>query len=123
MSKPGADPSSGISSEDVLIPTERHPTCRRREARPGSGTERENLAGDGKGKKHKWLQPRGRKYRRFGRAVSWAYGNARITGPTSARAVGSGQNLTLRRDRCPEGVKSGKSRTDNTFPVRIYQQT
>jgi phosphoglycerate kinase len=26
LSKPGGDPSSGISSEDVLIPTERHPT-------------------------------------------------------------------------------------------------
>ena len=50
MSKPGADPSPGISSEDVLIPTERHPACRQREARPGSGTERENLAGDAKGK-------------------------------------------------------------------------
>ena len=50
MSKPGVDPTSGISSEDVLIPTERHPACRRREARPGSGMERENLAGDGKGK-------------------------------------------------------------------------
>jgi hypothetical protein len=50
MSEPGADPSPGISSEDVLIPTERHPACRQREARSGSGTERENLAGDGKGK-------------------------------------------------------------------------
>jgi hypothetical protein len=50
MSKPGVDPTSGISSEDVLIPTERHPACRRREARPGSGAERENLTGDGKGK-------------------------------------------------------------------------
>jgi len=50
MSKPGVDPTSGISSEDVLIPTERHPACRRREARPGSGVERENLAGDAKGK-------------------------------------------------------------------------
>src|SRR5712691_11542031 len=50
MSKPGGDPSSGISSVDVLIPTERHPACRQREARPGSCTERENLAGDGKGK-------------------------------------------------------------------------
>ena len=50
MSKPGAGTPSGISSEDVLIPTERHPACRRREARPGFGTERENLAGDGKGK-------------------------------------------------------------------------
>src|SRR3984893_8629872 len=36
MSKPGGDPSSGISSEDVLIPTERHLACRQREARPGS---------------------------------------------------------------------------------------
>src|SRR2546430_14969046 len=50
MSKPGGDPSSGISSEDVLIPTERHPACRQREARPGSCMERENLAGDVKGK-------------------------------------------------------------------------
>src|SRR3990172_1361565 len=50
LSKPGADPTFGISSEDVLIPTERHPACRRREARPGSRMERENLAGDDKGK-------------------------------------------------------------------------
>jgi Ribbon-helix-helix protein, copG family len=50
MSKPGGDPSSGISSGDVLILSERHPACRRREARPGSGMERENLTGDGKGK-------------------------------------------------------------------------
>ena len=50
MSKPRVDPTFGISSEDVLIPTERHPACRRREARPGSCMERENLAGDAKGK-------------------------------------------------------------------------
>ena len=50
MPKPGGDPSSGISSEDVLIPTERHPACRRREARSGCRMERENLAGDAKGK-------------------------------------------------------------------------
>jgi len=30
--------------------TERHPACRRREAQPGSYKERENLAGDAKGK-------------------------------------------------------------------------
>ena len=50
MSKPGADPSPGTSSEDVLRLTERHPACRRREVRPGSGTERENLDCDAKGK-------------------------------------------------------------------------
>src|ERR1700704_448105 len=50
LSKPGVDPSPGISSEDVLIPTERHPACRQREARPGSCMERENLTGDAKGK-------------------------------------------------------------------------
>jgi hypothetical protein len=50
MSKPGGDPSSGISSGDALILSERHPACRRREARPGSWTERENLHGDAKGK-------------------------------------------------------------------------
>jgi hypothetical protein len=50
MPKPGGDPSSGISSEDVLILSERHPAYRRREAQPGSCMERENLAGDAKGK-------------------------------------------------------------------------
>ena len=50
MSKLGVDPTSRISSGDDLILPERHPACRRREARPGSGMERENLAGDAKGK-------------------------------------------------------------------------
>ena len=50
MSKPRVDPTFGISSGDVLIPTERHPACRQREARSGSGMERENLTGDAKGK-------------------------------------------------------------------------
>src|SRR5215472_15253010 len=44
MSEPGGDPSSGISSEDALILPERHPACRRREARPGFRMERENLS-------------------------------------------------------------------------------
>jgi hypothetical protein len=50
MSELGVDPSPGISSVDVLILTERHPACRRRESQPGSCKERENLAGDAKGK-------------------------------------------------------------------------
>src|ERR1700692_3139568 len=50
MSEPGVDPTFGISSGDVLRLPERHPACRRREARPGSCMERENLAGDAKGK-------------------------------------------------------------------------
>src|SRR6266853_4620686 len=50
MSKPGADPSSGISVGDALRLPTRHPACRRREAQPGSCTERENLHGDAKGK-------------------------------------------------------------------------
>jgi hypothetical protein len=50
MSKPGVDPTSGISSGDILILPERHPACRRRETQLGFCTERENLAGDGKGK-------------------------------------------------------------------------
>src|SRR5215469_3247317 len=44
MSKSGGDPSSGISLGDVLRLPERHPACRRREAQPGSCTERENLS-------------------------------------------------------------------------------
>jgi len=50
MSKPGADASPGISLGDALRLPKRHPACRRREAQSGSCTERENLAGDAKGK-------------------------------------------------------------------------
>jgi hypothetical protein len=50
MSEPGDDPSSGISLGGVLRRPKRHPACRRREAQPGSCTERENLIGDAKGK-------------------------------------------------------------------------
>src|SRR6266404_2734439 len=50
MSKPGGDPSSGISLGGVLRRPKRHPACRRREAQLGSCTERENLDGDAKGK-------------------------------------------------------------------------
>src|SRR5262245_59327773 len=50
MPKPGADPAPGISLGDVLRLPKRHPACRRREAQSGSCTERENLAGDAKGK-------------------------------------------------------------------------
>ena len=50
MSKPGADPSSGISLGDALRLPKRHPACRRREAQSGSCMERENPAGDAKGK-------------------------------------------------------------------------
>src|SRR6202158_6255120 len=50
MSKPGGDPSSGISLGDALRRPKRHPAYRRREAQSGSCMERENLAGDAKGK-------------------------------------------------------------------------
>ena len=50
MSKPGGCHSSGISLGDALRLPKRHPAWRRREAQSGSCTERENLAGDAKGK-------------------------------------------------------------------------
>src|ERR1700757_2051522 len=50
MPKPGDCHSSRISLGDVLRLPKRHPAWRRREAQSGSGTERENLAGDAKGK-------------------------------------------------------------------------
>ena len=50
MPKPGAGHTSGISLGDALRLPKRHPAWRRREAQSGSGTERENLAGDAKGK-------------------------------------------------------------------------
>src|SRR3981081_115535 len=51
MPKPGGCHSSGISLGDVLRLPKRHPAWRRREAQSGSCTERENLAGDAKGKR------------------------------------------------------------------------
>src|SRR6267143_4686178 len=50
MPKPGGGHSSGISWGDALRLPKRHPAWRRREAQPGSCMERENLAGDAKGK-------------------------------------------------------------------------
>src|ERR1700724_482464 len=50
MPKPGGCHSSGISLGDVLRLPKRHPAWRRRDAQSGSCTERENLAGDAKGK-------------------------------------------------------------------------
>ena len=50
MPKPEVDPSSGISLGDGLRLPKRHPAYRRREAQSGSCKERENLAGDAKGK-------------------------------------------------------------------------
>src|SRR5207302_10949953 len=50
MPKSGGCHSSGISLGDVLRLPKRHPAWRRREAQSGSCTERENLAGDAKGK-------------------------------------------------------------------------
>ncbi len=50
MSKPGADPTSGISLGDALRLPKRRPACRRREAQPGSCSERETRIGDAKGK-------------------------------------------------------------------------
>src|SRR5882762_1651672 len=44
MSKPGARHASRISSGGAWSLPERHPACRRREAQPGSCTERENLS-------------------------------------------------------------------------------
>jgi|SRR5262245_46053741 len=45
------------------ISTERHAACGWREARLGPSMERQNQAGDAKGKATKRLQSRGRKYR------------------------------------------------------------
>src|SRR6202040_3893424 len=50
MSKPGGCHSSGISLGDALRLPKRHPAWRRRDAQSGSCAERENLAGDAKGK-------------------------------------------------------------------------
>src|SRR5260370_41816156 len=50
MAKPWGGYFSGISLGDALRLRKRHPAWREREAEPGSCMERENLAGDAKGK-------------------------------------------------------------------------
>jgi hypothetical protein len=55
MSKPGGCHSSGISLGDALRLPKRHLAWKRREAQSGSSMERENLAGDAQGKRHKRL--------------------------------------------------------------------
>jgi hypothetical protein len=50
----GGYPSSGISSGDALVLPERHPACRRHEARPGFRIERANL---------RFVTPTGRRLR------------------------------------------------------------
>src|SRR5260370_16327178 len=50
MSRPGGCHSCGIRLGDVVRLPKGHPAWRRREAQSGSCTERENLAGDAKGK-------------------------------------------------------------------------
>src|SRR5215831_4194651 len=79
MSKPGADPTSGISLGDALRLPERHPACRRREAQPGSRMERENLDGDAKAQAAPTARPKV-PMRRLGTdcsAVVMKRGNAR----------------------------------------------
>ena len=49
MSEPGVTLLRDQLGGCLRLP-ERHPACRRREARPGSRTERENLPGDAKEK-------------------------------------------------------------------------
>src|SRR5258708_4292358 len=52
MSKPGADPASGISLGDVLRLPKRHPACRRREAQSGS---KKKLTGSDVAANSSWL--------------------------------------------------------------------
>src|SRR6266851_7367063 len=95
MPKPGDDPSSGISLGDALRLPKRHPAWRRREAQPGSCTERENLDGDGKGKAQAAPTARPKApMRRLGAdcsVVALKRGNAR-----GAKGAGAGQVLTFR---------------------------
>ena len=58
MSKPGGDPSSGMSLGDALRRPRRHPACL-----GGRSSTRLLLIGDAKGKGASGSEPRGRKYR------------------------------------------------------------
>ena len=128
MPKPGGDPSSGISSGDVLRLPERHPACRRREAQPGSCAERENLAGDGKGKgasgsnreaESTDAPERGGLLRSSDEAgvmpVEEGAGHRRWVGST-----GNGRNLTCNGRRQPS--RGDTSRMMREYQVRICER-
>src|SRR6266853_565858 len=117
MSKPGGDPSSGISSVDVLILTERHPACRQREARPGSCMERENLAGDAKGK-----GASGSNREAESTDASWSEGGrpSPLDRVNRCRTTGTGRNPKFNGRRQPS--RGGTSRMMREYQVRICER-
>jgi hypothetical protein len=126
MSKPGGGTSSGISSGDVLIPPERHPACRRREARPGSGTERENLAGGAKGKgasgsyreaESTDAPERGRPPRSSDETAVMAVRRGRVTAVGSGSTV-NGRSSAFNGRRQPS--RGGTSRTPYLFASTFF---
>src|SRR6476660_3339813 len=132
MSKPGADPSSGISVGDVLRLPTRHPAYRRREAQSGSRRERENLHGDAKGKAQSVTAARPKvPMRRLGAhclVVAMKRGNARGAkgvghqrwiGSTGVGSTGSGRNLIINGRRQPS--HGGTSRMMREYHVRICE--
>src|ERR1700730_11394751 len=129
MSKPWGDPSRGISSGDVLIRPERHPACRRREAQPGSCTERENLTGDAKGEgasvsnreaESTDAPERGGLLRSSDEAgVMPVERRERVT-DVVGRATGNGRNLTCNGRRQPS--HDGTSRMMREYQVRICER-
>jgi hypothetical protein len=127
MSKPGGDPSSGISSVDDLILTEWHPACRQREARPGCRTERENLAGDAKGKGTSGVNREAEIADASGRGglpvVALKRGNARGAKGAGHRhwvgSTGNGRNPTINGRRQPS--RGGTSRMMREYHVRICE--
>src|SRR4030095_3453053 len=131
MSEPWGAPSCGISSGDVLIRPGRHPACRRREAQPGSCTERENLTGDGKGKgasgsnreaESTDAPERGGRLRSSDEA-GVIYNACGAKGAGHRRWVGStgnGRNLTCNGRRQPSC--GGTSRMMREYQVRICER-
>src|SRR5271166_6588224 len=103
MSKPEADPSSGTSLGDALRLPKRHPACRRREAQSGSCAERENLAGDAKGKDA------------MGRA-------AKTMAPSSLQRINGAPHATAERfEQIPRNFRTrcNTDRRDRDGPVEL----
>ena len=129
MSKPGGDPSSGISLGDALRLPKRHPACRRREAQPGSCMERENLDGDAKGKAQVAQTARPKvPMRRLGAdcfVVALKRGNARVERRERVIAIwlgstGNGRNPMFNGRRQPS--RGGTSRMMREYQVRFCER-
>ena len=123
MPKPGGDPSSEISLEDVLRLTKRHPACRRCEAQSGFRMERENLDH----RFHETARLQHYAFRPQNAAVSRAaydsnFGNARLDGDAKGKGTSGSNRETESTDASARGGLLRSGDAAGVMPVERREQ-